>query len=93
MNYLTGPWPSLEEMYEKTRIQDRDECHEYALNRLAEIGPDKMMITAVATELHEILANHLVFMTTEEANRLTIDMLNDVKERIRQYEETGSGLI
>lgn len=82
----------ISELYEQSRIQDRDEAHQEALGRLEEIGPDKVMITTICSELHEILANHLVFMNTEEANKLTIDMLTEVKERIRQYEEAGKRL-
>jgi len=57
------------------------------------IGPDRVMLKTIATDLEELLeAYEIPKLNTEEANALVLDLIASLKTRIYGFEQRGEAL-
>lgn len=57
------------------------------------VGPDRMMLTTIATDLEKLLSDYEIpKLNTDEANALVLDLIASLKTRIYGFEQRGEQL-
>lgn len=74
--------------------EDRKEKLQQNKERAALIGPDKLMITAIASDLDEMISEcKIPVLNTSEANTLVVCLITALKTEIHAFETAGGGLV
>lgn len=77
----------------KEKWEASEKAKKEAAEREKILGPDRMMITTIATDLENLINDYKIpAMNTKEANSLVVDIVASLKTRIWGFDERGKAL-